>query len=97
MNRFERAVMIEATRLRELFAKRDNAYLYFRIEISGPVDHGELAIKFQIGSDRYSDNVEANTVDAAVEEMFRRKGWKAEHDALLIPYLDSHKEENDND
>jgi hypothetical protein len=93
MNRFERAVMVEATRLRELFAQRDASYLYFQIEVTGPIDHGELAVKFSIGGDRYSDNVSANTVDAAVDEHFRRVGWKREHDALLIPYLDSHKEE----
>ena len=94
VSRFERAVLIEATRLRELFASHDQSYLYFDVKVSGPVDHDILKITFRIGSSDWSDgSVEADSVDAAAAEWFRRKGWKANHDALKLEYLDSHKEE----
>ena len=94
VSRFERAVLIEATRLREMFAQRDQSYLYFDVKVSGPVDHDSLKVTFRIGSSDWSDgSVEADSVDEAAAEWFRRKGWKENHDALKLTYLDSHKED----
>jgi hypothetical protein len=94
MKAFERAVLIEATRLRELFKKTDQPDLYLKVEISGPVDYDNLRITFRVGTNEYSsDSVEAETVDASLDEFFRRKGWKAQHDALCLPHLDSHRED----
>ena len=94
VSRFERAVLIEATRLRGLFASRDQSYLNLTVEVSGPVDRDELKITFRVGSSSYGEgSVEADTVGAASDEFFRRKGWKQNHDALKLTYLDSHKED----
>jgi hypothetical protein len=89
---FERAVLIEATRLRELFASRDQSYLSMTVTIDGPVDYESLKISFRVGNSGYGDSVEGDSVDNACDEFFRRKGWKAKHDTLLLPILDSHKE-----
>lgn len=93
VSRFERAVLIEATRLRELFASHDQSYLLLEVKVSGPVDHDSLKVTFRVGSDTWGESsVEADTVEAAAAEYFRRKGWKQNHDALKLEYLDSHKE-----
>jgi len=88
---FEKDVMVEATRLRKLFADRDQSYLEFSVQINGPIDHDSLRIDFTVGS--YGESVTADSVDAALDEYFRRKGWKARHEALRLTHLDSHYQE----
>jgi hypothetical protein len=94
MKDFERAVLVEATRLRDFFKSRDLERLYLRVEISGPVDYDSLRITFRIGTSEYnSESVEAESVDASLNEYFRRKGWKERHEVLQLPHLDSHKQD----
>ena len=54
--------------------------------MTGPVDHDSLKVTFRVGStDSWGDSsVEADSVEASVDEYFRRKGWKENHDALKL-------------
>lgn len=88
MRNFETYVLLEAARLRRVFAERNESYLSFTVTVEGPIDHDDLNIVFNIGSSRYSDgNVTGDKIDACCEEFFRRKGWKARNDSLKLSYM----------
>ena len=94
MTKFERAVKIETLRLRDLFAKADLPSLHFRVQAHGSIDHGDIEVKFTVGTSDWSDgNVTANSVEAALDEFLRRKGWKAAHDCLLLSHMDSERDD----
>ena len=84
---FIRALKAETLRIREIFADANAPSMSIHIRCGGQVDHGDIAITFDIGESQYGDSVKGNSIEQCIEEYFRRKGWKRDHDAILISYV----------
>jgi hypothetical protein len=83
MTKFEEAVIKEVKRVREQLQENENLHQFeFCITASGRIHDGEVKIEFAIGE--YSANVSANSVDAAVAEYQRRKGFERRHSGLVL-------------
>jgi hypothetical protein len=85
---FERALKLEVSRLRRLFADQDSPRVWLEITAEGACDHGDVAITFSVGEGRYGDHVTGGDVRQCVREYFRRKGWKQEHAPVLLPHFE---------
>ena len=86
---FENALRNEMRRFRQLFADQNAAYLSISITADGPVDHGDLLIKFRIGESSYGEeSVSGSNLDQCATEFFRRKGWKRHNEYVAIPYFE---------
>ena len=86
-NTFEIALLDELARLRKLFAARDQPELCLTILCSGPTMRDDIRIRFTVDGDYNTRSVEGNSIDACVDEFFRRNEWRRTHDALLLPNL----------
>ena len=79
--------MEEIDRLRTEFNIRDVPHMYIAIEASGRPT-GEIKIKFRIDGDYKCQSVEGNSVDATMDEFFRRNEWKQPYDVLMLPAVE---------
>jgi len=86
---FEHYLRNEVKRFRQLFADQNASYLSISITADGPVDHGDMLIKFQIGESSYGgESVQGSNLDACAAEFFRRKGWKRHNEYVALPYFE---------
>lgn len=82
---FTGAIKREIVRAVKLL-KRDESISSFniKVEASGRID-GDAKIKFAVSaSDWGGDSVEGNDLSAAIEELLRRRGWKARNEPLML-------------
>jgi hypothetical protein len=91
---FERALKMEVSRIRRLFADQNAPRIFVEITAEGACDHGDVAITFRIGEGQYGDHVSGGDVRQCVREYFRRKGWKRENDPIMISYVPETPEED---
>lgn len=85
MTRFETELLIEIDRIRKIFVAQDCGDLDVRIRARGR-SHNDLKITFSVDS-LYGTEVEGSSLDACVEEFFRRQGWKKANDYLALSNL----------
>jgi len=81
--------------LRKHFAEVDLHHLNVTIDVDGPTMRDDLSIKFRVGTSRYDDGVEGNSVSECFAEMLRRKGWKKCHNPIAISYVSSDENPED--
>ena len=83
MTEFEKAVVAEVKRVREILQRNESlSHFVFNIHAEGRIHDGEARIKFSLG--QYSDSVSANNVDAAVREYMRRNGFDTLNSGLVL-------------
>lgn len=85
---FEFYVREMAKELRARYEQADISRLHFRVNVSGQTLTGDLLVEFRIADGEYADAVTAGTVQAALEEFMRRKGWVAQNAALCLPRVE---------
>lgn len=72
---------------RERFAARDATEMHVEVQVNGPV-HGDLKIKYTVGTDRYdNDKTTSYSFEPAIEELFRRKGWNKRNTPEALTYV----------
>jgi hypothetical protein len=84
MTPFEKALVAELASIRQVFGDRDCSHLTVKIKAEGPTLRDEMKITFEV-SEHGWDTVKGSNLSACVTEYFRRKGWKANNDVLLLP------------
>lgn len=82
--RFEHEVERMARAIAHACAAHDAPDVGIKIKISGRI-HSDLRITFAVGG-QY-DMVTANSLLAALNEHFRRRGWEQEHAPVLLSYI----------
>lgn len=83
MTEFEKAVVAEVRRVREIMQRNDGLSRFkFEIEAEGRLHDGEIKVTFAIGE--YGASVTANTVDDAIFEFQRRNGFDKRHSGLVL-------------
>lgn len=96
MSAFVRALKNEVIRIRDQFAGMNAPSMSLQITCEGACDHGDIAITFSVGESQWGDqHVKGNNIDACLDEYFRRKGWKRDHDAILISYVPAEGSDED--
>lgn len=85
MTPFETALLDEIARVRKMFASRDVGECNITINASGRTDSEEMKITFSVDGAWDDKRVTGNSLDACLDEFFRRKGWQKAHDYLALP------------
>lgn len=85
MTPFETALLHEVARIRRTFADRDVGECNITIRASGRTDSEEMKITFSLDGSYNDREVTGNSLDACLDEFFRRKGWQKAHDYLALP------------
>jgi hypothetical protein len=75
-----------------VFAEHNVPMIAVTIRADGPVDRDELKITFEVDSDYHYRAVAGNSLDAAIEEFFRRHSWTKAHDYLALPNVSEGRE-----
>ena len=82
---FQGAIEREIKRVVERFRLLDSIHSYeIQVEARGNVDEDNTEISYRV-STGYDSSVKANTMDAAVDEYMRRKGWSTSNEIKQIP------------
>ena len=78
---FHGAVKREAAKVRAMLKGADlGSGFNFTIEVSGPIQTGNVAIEYILSDDRYpATEVKGNEPNAVLDEFLRRKGWNSVH------------------
>ena len=85
---FEGAVKREVKRVRErLKSVTDLSAFELKIAAEGRVQDGDVKLSYIVNDGTYSGlSVTADSLEAAITEFMRRKGWIAQHDPKAIGY-----------
>ena len=83
----EQHVELETKRIRKILADANvGSEFRFDIEVSGRVQQGDVLVAYKIGDSYGFNQVTASSIDAAIEEYLRRRGWTARNKPLCISY-----------
>ena len=95
MTEFEKAVIAEVKRVRDLLNQAELANSFeFNMKANGRLSDGDVKIMFEIELD-YDRIVAANSVDGAVYEALRRRGWIKANGPLCLPIVEETKPATD--
>jgi hypothetical protein len=73
-------------RLVKEFNQRNLRYIHFSIEAAGST-HGDVSIKYQVGTHNYSgDCAKGNRIVPVTEEYLRRHEWEEKNDQVLLTF-----------
>lgn len=89
MTEFEKALLKEVSRVRKIFADRDVSECIIRIEATGPSMRNEMKITFAIDGTWEDKEVKGATLDACLDEFFRRRGWQKANEYLALPNVEA--------
>jgi hypothetical protein len=76
------AIVEAAAHLRTAFDDRNVGHMTMHIRVSGRV-HGEMKIEYAV-NEQYDSEVKGASLEAVVEEYFRRKGWNMSNAPLAL-------------
>jgi hypothetical protein len=86
-NQFETMFKAIAIQISNRLGDADLSSVDIAVHATGRT-HSDLEIEYVIGSYYDNEHVKANTLDAAVSEYLRRKGWIAINKPIAIPYVE---------
>lgn len=84
---FAGAVKREIKRVRKRMARDENQSRFaVRITATGRLHDGDVNLTYAVGHSDYGYEVEGDDLDACVDELMRRDGWKKVHAPVAIGY-----------
>jgi hypothetical protein len=86
---FANYLISEVKRLRKIFSDHNMPKLQLTIDASGRTDGEDIRIMFTIDSDYNTNAVTGDSIDACVDEFFRRNTWQKAHNYLALPNVTS--------
>ena len=87
ISNFEALLLNELARIRKEFADRNIPHMEVTISAGGPTMRDEIKVTFSVDGDYNYRSVEGDTINAVMEEFFRRNTWKKAHDYLALPNI----------
>lgn len=86
-SQFENMFKAVAIQIRDRLGDADLSNVNISVIATGRT-HGDLEIEYVVGSYYNNEQVKANSLEAAVNEFLRRKGWTDVNKPVAIPYID---------
>ena len=85
MTKFEQMLLEEIAEAKKVLSQDETLHAFsLTIAAFGRLD-GEVKVTFTVANDWGGGGVEAGALAPALSEFLRRRGWEAQHAALLLP------------
>ena len=86
-SQFENMFKAVAIQIRDRLGDADISNVNISVNATGRI-HSDLEIEYVVGLYYNNEQVKANSLEAAVNEFLRRKGWTDINKPIAIPYIE---------